>query len=388
MGERDRIRAGVGVGEGGGNLTAGGDIPQIGVGLLPPATARVLPLGLNASEYAFALPKVLVQSLAAISHRQICAAAMASVAPEGLKATDGMRRWCPAEREIDWDTLVAWGGLHQVDDLNAAAGFGDDDLGVDGAVGQRDGQARLRAGAGRGHGPGAGRDGRLRTHGAGRRIGGDVTGGSRSATAVERHLALIDIGLDHPHQGFTCRCGQVVVDDPELPLLGGSPEGRHRIRATSMHDKADGPDGTTRRGSPGGAHLDAVIARVNGVIGQYRPVGDAVLHELRAGTAGRIQVHVHQGRSLRQVTEADPPETYGRRASGDRGTRGGRRARGTRRTRRYQGNSYRRGQGRARQGEHGEAVAADPGGYQATAARGALNGWCAVAAGDGNRRPT
>ena len=28
------------------------------------------------------------------------------------------------------------------------------------AVGQRDGQARLRAGAGRGHGPGAGRDSR------------------------------------------------------------------------------------------------------------------------------------------------------------------------------------------------------------------------------------
>ena len=32
MGERDRIRAGVGVGERGGNLTAGGDIPQIGAG--------------------------------------------------------------------------------------------------------------------------------------------------------------------------------------------------------------------------------------------------------------------------------------------------------------------------------------------------------------------
>src|SRR6185437_2362002 len=203
-------------------------------------------------------------------------------------------------------------GICHVEDVNAAAGRGDDDLRVDGVRGQRDGQARLRAGAGRGHGPGAGRDGLLRTHGAGRRVGDEVTGDSRRATAVERHLALIEAGLDHPHEGFTLWRGQVVVDDLKLPLLGGSPEGRHHIHAASLHGEADRPDGITRRGRPGGAHLDAVVTGVNGPIGQYRPVGDVVPDELRAGTAGRIQVYVHGGRRLSQVTETDRPGTHGR----------------------------------------------------------------------------
>src|SRR6185437_13536999 len=212
MGERDRIRAGaVGVDERC-SLAAGGDIPQV----------------------RMAVAVADGQELAVRAERERIRAR----ATEGAGGAEG-HRWYgaagPGEREIDSNTHIARGGLHQVDDLNAAAGFGDDDLVVDGAAGQRDGQARLRAGAGRGHGPGAGRDGHLRTHGAGRRIGGDVTGGSRRATAVERHLALIEVGLDHPHQGFTRRCGQVVVDHLELPLLGGSPERRHCIRATSMH---------------------------------------------------------------------------------------------------------------------------------------------------------
>ena len=52
--------------------------------------ARVLPSGLNEIAVMLALPKLLVQRVAAISHRQICSEATASAVPDGLKASDAM----------------------------------------------------------------------------------------------------------------------------------------------------------------------------------------------------------------------------------------------------------------------------------------------------------
>src|SRR6185312_10669551 len=206
MGERDRIRAGaVGVRKGG-SRTTGGDIPQIRAGTVNTLSdGQGLAVGAERKRIRLRVAEGAGAVLGGdIPQADLCG----GYGQRGAGGAEG-HRWYgdagPAEREIDWDTLVARGGLHQVDDLNAAAGFGDDDLVVDGAAGQRDGQARLGAGAGRGHGPGAGRDSLLTTHGAGRRIGGDVTGDSRRATAVERHLTLSEVGLDHPHQGFTRR---------------------------------------------------------------------------------------------------------------------------------------------------------------------------------------
>ena len=49
--------------------------------------ARVLPSGLNVTAVMLALPKLLVQRAAAISHRQIFSETMASVVPDGLKAS-------------------------------------------------------------------------------------------------------------------------------------------------------------------------------------------------------------------------------------------------------------------------------------------------------------
>ena len=53
-------------------------------------TARVLPSGLNAIAVTLAVPKLLVQRAAAISHRQTCCEAIASVVPDGLKASEMM----------------------------------------------------------------------------------------------------------------------------------------------------------------------------------------------------------------------------------------------------------------------------------------------------------
>ena len=68
--ERDRIRAeAVGVGERC-SLAAGGDIPQVGAATGISRRPGSCQSRLNASEYAFALPKVLVQPVAAIFQRQ------------------------------------------------------------------------------------------------------------------------------------------------------------------------------------------------------------------------------------------------------------------------------------------------------------------------------
>src|SRR6185437_9213597 len=149
MGERDRIRAGaVGVRKGG-SRTTGGDIPQIRAATLNTfSDGQGLAIGAERDRKR----DRVVESSGAAGGGDIPQADLGGgYGQRGAGGAEGYRCYGaagPGEREIDWDTLVARGGLHQVDDLNAAAGFGDDDLVVDGAVGQLDGQARLRAGTG------------------------------------------------------------------------------------------------------------------------------------------------------------------------------------------------------------------------------------------------
>ena len=84
-----------------------------------------------------------------------------------------------------------------------------------------------------------------------------------------------------------------------------------------LTDQAGELDGKT-----GGPHLDAIAAGANGLIGQYRPVGDAVLHDLRAGIARRIRYMSTGDELSSEVTQGDVAGTRGRRS----GRGGGRNA--------------------------------------------------------------
>src|SRR5579859_7203414 len=79
--------------------------------------ARVLPSGLNVTAVMLELPRAPVQRAAAISHRQIFSEAMASVLPDGLKASaatetkrqaDGRARGTRLYLGTDSATLTIW----------------------------------------------------------------------------------------------------------------------------------------------------------------------------------------------------------------------------------------------------------------------------------------
>jgi hypothetical protein len=116
---------------------------------------------------------------------------------------------------------------------------------------------------------------------------------------VELHGILLGGGLDHPDQGLTRGRGQLVVEDLQLRRLTLRAESGRRVRLATLNSDIGGQDRPTRRGRPGGPHLNAVVSGANGVIRRYRSIGNIGDNELGTGIAGRIYVDVHGGRGRR-----------------------------------------------------------------------------------------